>query len=227
MGDRTGKLDREERLRIGSDGRLLDASETYMIRSVADADPCDFLVEEGLLDSGRAAALAQAFEEAEKQLIGSKNKPAHGSFLWMRELASSRPNALPTVVDLVRAGMASTARFYRLEAPLFPDLVKLTKLGMGMAHVPPRKSGTYLNAKGQQPAGFAGHIFISECQGGALYFPSLDMAIEPKLGRLVAAPNGSDHEQALLRVEEGALFVLSFAMRFRRERTSPDLRRIF
>jgi hypothetical protein len=53
------------------------------------------------------------------------------------------------------------------------------------------------------------------------------MAVEPKLGRFVAATSGSYHEQALLRVEEGALLVLSFAMRFSREQISPDLRQIF
>jgi hypothetical protein len=79
----------------------------------------------------------------------------------------------------------------------------------------------------QHRGGFAGQVFVSDCQGGVLYFIGLDMAVEPKRGRFVAATNGPDHEQALLRVEEGALLVLSFAMRFSREQISLDLRQIF
>jgi hypothetical protein len=208
---------------------LLDASETFLIGSAADADPCDFLVEEGLLDSERASSLVQAFQEAEEQLLRTNSgRPPNSSFLWMHELAASRPSALATVVDLVRDGAARTARFYGLDRPLFPDLIKLTKLGKGRSAMPPRRSASArVISEKQDPGGFAGQVFVSDCQGGALYFIGLDIAVEPKRGRFVAATNGPYHEQALLRVEEGTLLVLSFAMRFSAEQISLDLRQIF
>jgi hypothetical protein len=223
------RLTREGRLRIGADGRLLDASETFLIRSAADAVACDFLVEEGLLDGERASSLVQAFQETEEQLLRTNSgRPPNSSFLWMRELAASRPSALATVVDLVRDGAARTACFYGLDGPLYPDLIKLTKLGKGMSAMPPRRSASArVISEEQHRGGFAGQVFVSDCQGGVLYFTGLDMAVEPKLGRFVAATSGSYHEQALLRVEEGALLVLSFAMRFSREQISLHLRGIF
>lgn len=223
------RLTREGRLRIGADGRLLDASETFLIRSAADADACDFLVEEGLLDGERASSLVQAFQETEEQLLRTNSgRPPTSSFLWMRELAASRPSALATVVDLVRDGAARTACFYGLDGPLYPDLIKLTKLGKGMSAMPPRRSASArVISEEQHRGGFAGQVFVSDCQGGVLYFTGLDMAVEPKLGRFVAATSGAYHEQALLRVEEGALLVLSFAMRFSREQISLHLRGIF
>ena len=210
-------------------GSLLDASETYLIQSAADAEACDFLVEEELMVSERATSLARVFQEAGQKLLGSNGgHPAGRGFLWMRELAAIRADAIEPIVDLVREGMARTAGFYSVDSPLFPDLIKLTKLEKGMSAMPPRRSGpAHVSSPRGLLAGFAGEIFVSDCQGGALYFTGLDMAVEPRVGRFVAATGGAYHERALLRVEEGNLLVLSFAMRFSREEISPDLRQIF
>jgi hypothetical protein len=223
------RSNREGRLRIGADGRLLDTSETFFIQSGSDAEACDFLVEEDVLDSGRASSLVHAFHEAEGQLLCATNsRPTNANFLWMRELAAISPPALATMVQVVGDGMARTARFYGLDAPLFPDLVKLTRLGKGMSVIPPKRwVSARVSGEENHRQGFTGQLFISDCHGGALYFTGLDMAVEPKLGRFVAAPTGSSHEHALLRVEEGILLVLSFAMRTSREHIGPYLRSIF
>ncbi len=223
-------LNREGRLRIGSDGRLLDASETYRIQSTADAEACNFLVAESLLDTEQASSLTEVFRDVERQVLRSKGSalPDNG-FLWMREISASRPDATDPIIELVKRGMAQTAEFYSLEATLFPDLIRLRKLGTGMSARPGRRAAP-LRAypEGTDLVGFAGHLFVNDdCEGGALYFTGLDMAVEPRLGRFVASTNCPYHEQALLRVDSGALLVLSFVMRLSREQISLDLRQIF
>jgi hypothetical protein len=97
-----------------------------------------------------------------------------------------------------------------------------------MSVIPPKRwVSARVSGEENHRQGFTGQLFISDCHGGALYFTGLDMAVEPKLGRFVAAPTGSSHEHALLRVEEGILLVLSFAMRTSREHIGPYLRSIF
>ena len=222
-------LNRAGRLRIGSDGRLLDASETYRIQTAADADACNFLVAENLLDAEQASLLAEAFRDVEGQILRANGSelPAK-SFLWMREISAKRPDAVDPLVPLIKNGMARTAEFYGLETPLFPDLIQLRKLGTGMSAMPVRRTAPPHSYTETDAPGFAGHLFLNDDYvGGALYFTGLDMAVEPKLGRFVAATSGAYHEQALLRVDSGSLLVLSFVMQRRREQISPDLRKIF
>jgi len=223
-------LNREGRLRIGSDGRLLDASETYRIQSAADAEACNFLVAENLLDAEQASSLAETFRAVEGQILRANGSalPA-SSFLWMREISAKRPDAVDPLVALIKNGMARTAEFYGVKPPLFPDLIQLRRLGTGMSALPVRGAAPlHAYSEGAEAPGFTGHLFINDdCEGGALYFTGLDMAVEPKLGRFVAGTSGAYHERAVLRVDSGALLVLSFVMRLRREQISPDLLKIF
>ncbi len=209
-------LNRDGRLRLGSDGGLRDASETYRIETTADASDCDFLVADGVATADTASLLADAYEEVERCLLcAGGDAPAESSFLWLREIASRRPDAVDAILGLVEDGLARTSAFYELDAALRLDDVRLRRIGIGGAVMPPRR----IAPRAAYPAaantlGFSGHLVVgAKCEGGGLYFTGLDMEVAPRHGRFVAAPDAPYYERAILKVTSGALLVLSFAMR--------------
>ncbi len=215
---------RQGALRIGPDGRLRDHFETYTVRSESDAADCDFLVVDGLLDAQQLSLLSSIFDEAEKNVLANGHDAIRGtSFLWLSELALTHPEVVGPIREIVARGVALTAEFYDLTAPLSPDLVRLEKVRRGMA-IMPRAQSMGIQADESDPFGFSGFLFVDAApRGGALYFTGLDMAVEPRSGRFVAATSSPHHERAVLTVEDGNLLALSFSMRFANVAAQPDL----
>ena len=205
------------RLRVGGDGRLLDGSGTYAIRSQSDAADCDFLVADDLVDARQLSSIERAFEDAERMIIAdSQDGVDKNSFLWLSELALAHPETASLVRQVVERGIALTTEFYGLTVPIRPELIHLQKLRRGTAAGPnPRTSSVLADADNPDPFSFSGFFFVDgSCRGGDLYFTGLDIAVEPKAGRFVAATSGPHHERAMLQIEEGAILALSFSMRF-------------
>ncbi len=203
-------------LRIGPDGRLRDRSATYEIHTQSDAADCDFLVADDALDPALMHLLASIFDEAERRVANGLDTTRGNSYLWLGELALIYPEAADRIRAVVARAIALTAGFYDLRAPLRPDLVRLEKLRQGTSIMPRSKMSSMLaNGSNGNSFDFRGLGFIDTARdGGALYFASLDMLVEPKPGRLVAATSGPHHDQAVLRVEDGTLLALTFSMRF-------------
>jgi glycosyltransferase involved in cell wall biosynthesis len=209
-------LNRDGRLRIGSDGALRDASETYRIDADADASDCDFLVADDLVATDTASLLADAYKDAERHLLCADNAaPAGSSFLWLREIEPTRPDAVGPILEIVEDALARISAFYELDATLHPEDVRLRRIGAGGALIPPRRVAPHTAYPDPgKPPGFSGQIVIgAECEGGGLYFTGLDMEVAPRRGRLVGTMDAPYHEHAILKVTSGELLLLSFAMR--------------
>ncbi len=211
-------LNRGGRLRIGPDGALRDATETYRIETAADASDCDFLVVDGLIDADTASLLADVYRDVERHLLCADGAaPAQSSFLWLRELAAKRPDNVCPIRELLEDALARASAFFEIGAVLDPDRVQLRRIGTGGSMLPPRRiapRAAYRAAT--NTLGFAGHLFLgAACKGGGLYFTGLDMEVSPQPGRLVSTFDAPYHERAILKVTSGELLTLSFAMRMR------------
>ena len=209
---------------IGSDGRLLRPSTSYVIQAVEDAEGCDFLVADSVADVRQCRSVENTFREIEQQMARrAERSPAGNSFLRFEEVLAARPDAAALVVDAVRRATELTARFYGLTVPVYPTQVKIAQVGAGTFIMPRRPilvpRGVGSDAPQQD---FAGLLCLSDdVEGGETYFTTIDIAVKPELGRYIGCTASPYHERAVLRVNSGTLLTLSFIMRSECRRHEP------
>jgi hypothetical protein len=196
--------------RISRDGRLLDATATYVIGAAEEAEACDFLVVDGVLSAEDCKALARAFRGLARRVLNGST-PAGNRFLWLHEIAAADVGARCIVAAAMEQAIALAKDFYEIEGPISAASSRIVEVQEGkFAYSPSRIVGT-LNGGGKPE--FAAAIYLNEdFEGGDSYFSALDIAVRPKRGRLVAAPADTQHRHAVLRVDSGVRLILEFQM---------------
>jgi hypothetical protein len=215
------------RKRIDADGRLRDWSGTYVVRSAADAEGCDFLVVDHVLTDEHCDLLTNAFHELEDRLFKSEGIDPfwNNRFIWLADIAAARPDAARVMIDAQRRGLGLVEKFYDLKAPLYPDLLQIVRWEAGM-FMPPHADNANPDGSFHHMAhrDFAGIVYVNDnYEGGDLYFTALDIAIKPKRGMFVAMTGGFHHEHAVLRVDAGTRLTMPFFMTFDPQKASADL----
>ncbi len=197
--------------RISTDGRLLDASGTFIVESSEDAEACDFLVADDLLSSSHCAALERAFQELKRRTANGSDATAN-RFFRPSELAVIEPAVDEIVAAAMERAIVLTTHFFDAQFPVYPTQLRIIEVPEGRCVLPP------LASLGQGDAedvpvlfAFAGGIQLNgSFEGGETYFPALDIAIHPKRARLLAATIDSQHQRAVLRVTSGSQLMLTF-----------------
>lgn len=215
------------RQRLAEDGTLADWSTTYLVGSAADAEGCDFLVVEGLLDDAQCAALTAAFSELESFIFKSDTIDPYWNnrFLWHRDILRERPEAGAIMRAAQQRGIRLLSDFYGLTAPIYSDILQIVRWQAGMS-MPPHADNANPDGSSHRMAyrDFAGIIYLNDdYEGGELYFTALDIAVRPKRGMFVAMTGGFHHEHAVLKVTNGTRLTMPSFMTFDRTRADPAL----
>jgi hypothetical protein len=208
------------RRRIGPDGRLVDWRGVRMVRSSRDADYCDVVVGEGLLTPDQCETLCQAYRNLSALIVNSDRIDPYWNnrFIWHADIAAADPEAGDIMVDAQERALGIMTDFYRIEAPLYPDLLQIVQWRAGVFMSP--------HADNANPDGsahemshrdFSGVVYLNDdYEGGELYFTALDLAIKPRRGMFVGMTAGFHHEHAVLRVGSGLRLTMPFFLTFDR-----------
>jgi hypothetical protein len=95
--------------------------------------------------------------------------------------------------------------FYGLTAPIYADTAQLVQWRQGMS-MPPHADKAYADGSPHEMPyrDFASVLYLNDgYEGGELYFPRLDIVVQPKRGMLLAFTGGWHHEHAVLTVRTG------------------------
>jgi predicted 2-oxoglutarate/Fe(II)-dependent dioxygenase YbiX len=215
------------RRRIDGDGHLIDWTYTYVVRSQADAEGCDFVVVDDLLTTSECELLANAFAElADRTEKGEAVEPYWRSrFIRFDDVAAARPDAGTVMAEAQKRAVASVADFFRLKAPIYADSMQIVRWDAGMFMQPHADNAHPDNSEHRTAhRDLSGVIYLNDdYAGGELYFTALDIAIKPKRGMFVAFAAGFHHEHAVLRVKDGTRLTISSFFTFKSEKADPRL----
>lgn len=215
------------RRRLTVNGELADWSQTYLVRSAADAAGCDFLIVDDLLSVEQCAAISQAFHDLEDRLFRSDTIDPYWNnrFLWYSDIARERPAAAATMREAQQRAVGLLQEFYGLNAPVYSDILQIVRWKQGM-FMPPHADNANPDGSphGMPYRDFAGIVYINDdYEGGELYFTALDIAVKPRPGMFVAMTGGFHHEHAVLRVRSGTRLTMPSFMTFDRAKANPEL----
>jgi hypothetical protein len=215
------------RARLLPDGELGDRSETYVVRSAPDAEGCDFLVVEDLLDADQCATIAKTFRELEGLLFKSDKIDPYWNnrFLWHKDIARERPETGAIMKAAQQRGLGLLQDFYRLKAPVYSDILQIVRWQPGMFMRPHADNANPDGSPHGMPyRDFAAIAYVNDdYEGGELYFTALNIVVKPKRGMFVAFTGGFHHEHAVLRVKSGTRLTMPSFMTFDRTRADPTL----
>ena len=215
------------RARLKDDGELGDWSGAYVVSSAADAEGCDFLVVEDLLTGEQCETIANAFRDMEGMLFKSDKIDPYWNnrFLWHRDIVRERPEAGAVMKAAQRHGLSLLSAFYRLNAPIYSDILQIVRWQPGMYMRPHADNANPDGSPHGMPwRNFAAIAYINDdYEGGELYFTALNMAIKPKRGMFVAFTGGFHHEHAVLRVKSGTRLTMPSLITFDRSKADRSL----
>jgi hypothetical protein len=217
------------RQRIDREGHMTDWSNTYVVRSAADAADCNFLVVDDLLTAEQCDVLGRAFGDlADKTFKSDKIDPYwNNRFIWYADVAAARPGAAEIMHDAQRRAIAQMRDFYRLKVPIYPDLLQIVTWKPGM-FMPPHADNANPDRSQHKMAyrDLSGIIYLNDdYDGGELYFTALDIAVKPRRGMFVGIAAGFHHEHAVLRVDSGTRLTMPFFLTFDVAKADPLLMR--
>ncbi len=203
--------------RISGDGRLIDASGTFVVQSSEDAEACDFFVADDLLSGSHCAALERAFHKLKRRTSNGIYTAAN-RFFRLSELAAIEPSVDEIVAAAMERAIALTKHFFEVEFPIYPTQLRVIEVPEGRCVTPPVAALGRGAADGPVLFEFAGAIQLNtDFEGGEIYFPALDISVEPKRARLLATTVDQQHQRAVLRVESGSQLILTFNLASRPE----------
>ncbi len=116
-----------------------------------------------------------------------------------------RSGAAALMRDAQRRVTERLREFYELTAPVFADTVQLVRWRQGMS-MPPHadRANPDGSAHGMPFRDFASIVYLNDAyDGGELYFPRLDLLVQPAKGMLVAFTGGWHHEHGVTLVRRG------------------------
>jgi hypothetical protein len=206
------------RQRIDREGHVTDWSNTYVVRSAADAAGCDFLVVDDLLTAEQCDILGRAFQGlADKTFKSDKIDPYwNNRFIWYADVAAAQPAAGKIMRDAQARAIAQMRDFYQLNVPIYPDLLQIVTWKPGM-FMRPHADNAHSDGSKHNMAhrDLSGIIYLNDdYEGGELYFTALDIAIKPRRGMFVGIAAGFHHEHAVLRVDAGTRLTMPFFLTF-------------
>jgi hypothetical protein len=219
---RQTRLNELGRGRITEDGQLRDWTGRQY-----PAPPVDHhcLVVESFLDASICDALCVAFRDLSTRIVNRIPGFWDGRFIWYSDVAKAYAELAGHMRNAQRSAAALIADFYRLRAPIYPDLLQIMSWATGVnmpAHADNANPDGSPHAMAHRD--FSGIVYLNEdYQGGEFYFTALDTVIKPKRGMLVAFTAGFYHEHAVLRVEGGQRLTMPFFLTFDRARADPSL----
>lgn len=197
------------RARIDADGRLRPSMRTRRIASASQAQGCDFVCAESVMDPDDCAHVIAAFEALQHRVVDVDPVDRYwsGRYLWAADMLDTHADAVHAMREASDRARELVERFHALHAPLYNDIFQLVRWPVGMSM---RPHADRANADGS-PHGmpyraFAGILYLNDdYEGGELYFTALDLAIKPKRGMFVGFSGGFRHEHAVTRIESGAV----------------------
>jgi len=210
------------RARLTAEGKLRDCDGEQHSPSRADSH-C--LILETFLDGGICDALCEAFHDLSMRITNRVPGFWDDRFIWHWDVAEAYPVLAAHMREAQRSAAALITDFYRLTAPIYPDLLQIMSWPVGI-HMPPHADNA--NPDGSPHAmahrDFSGIVYLNDdYQGGEFYFTALDTVIKPKKGMLVAFTAGFYHEHAVLRVEGSQRLTMPFFFTFDQTRADPSL----
>ncbi len=196
------------RARVSRDGTLAATPATRRIASAADAAGCDFLCVENMLSGAECLALRRAFARLSDRLFVSHQMDPYWNnrFVWLADFIADEPEAAAIMMAQAERARAALARFYRLTAPIYNDLLQIVQWPEGIA-MPPHADCANPDGSphGMAHRDFAGVTYLNDdYQGGELYLTALDISVKPRAGMFLGFTAGFHHEHAVLRVTGGA-----------------------
>jgi len=216
------RLNELGRARITDEGRLRDCAGVRQRPSLAEGH---FLICEDFLDGTICEDLCQVFHDLSMRIVNSAPGFWHGRFIWHSDVSKAHPELAVHMREAQRSATALISDFYRLTAPIYPDLLQIMGWPVGL-HMPPHADNA--NPDGSPHAmthrDFSGIVYLNDDYlGGEFYFTALDTVIKPKKGMLVAFTAGFYHGHAVLLVEGRQRLTMPFFLTFDRDRADPSL----
>lgn len=215
------------RQRIDCEGHLLNKRDVLAVRSAKDLIPRDFVIAPEFLPPDRCEVLCQSFRELPDKIFRSMKIDAYWSdrFIWFADIAQARPLAARIMVDALHQDRKLVSEFYKLRAPIYPDLLQIVRWQAGM-FMPPHADNA--NPDGSQHMmthrEFSGIVYLNDdYEGGQLYFTALNIVLQPARGMLAAFSGGFHHEHAVLRIDSGTRLTMPFFFTFDCAKADPLL----
>jgi hypothetical protein len=200
--NRTGRL----RLR---EGVLTPTAATVAITPDLELDPdaFDFIYQPNFLTPAECALLAETAEALAglQHIEDIKDDFWKGRILYFRDILRARPGAAALMRDAQRRVTERLRCFYELTVPVFADTVQLVRWRSGM-HMPTHADRANPDGRphGMPFRDFASIIYLNDgYSGGELYFPRLDLTVQPAAGMLLAFTGGWYHEHGVTKVLSG------------------------
>jgi 2OG-Fe(II) oxygenase superfamily len=210
------------RARLTGEGKLRDCNGGQHSPSPTDSH-C--LIVQAFLDSTICDQLCEASHDLSMRISNRAPGFWDGRFIWHWDVAEAYPVLAAQMREGQRSAAALITDFYRLTAPIYPDLLQIMSWPVGI-HMPPHADNA--NPDGSPHAmahrDFSGIVYLNDdYRGGEFYFTVLDTVIKPKKGMLVAFTAGFYHEHAVLRVEGSQRLTMPFFLTFNKDRADPLL----
>jgi uncharacterized protein DUF6065/2-oxoglutarate-Fe(II)-dependent oxygenase superfamily protein len=225
--DRQTSANQLGRSRIDANGRLRCRDEARQLNAISGRADHSFLVIEDFLGDPVCDDLRKAFFDL-SATVTNRDEVNHywdSRFIWHSDVAKSYPQLANHMLQAQRSATAHIADFYRLTAPVYPDLLQIMSWSGGI-HMPPHADNANPDGAAHAMAhrDFSAVIYLNDdYQGGEFYFTALNTVITPSKGMLIAFTAGFYHEHAVLRVEGGERLTMPFFLTFNKERADPTL----
>lgn len=193
------------------EGRFTPSPRTRTVRCAADAADLDFLVVDHALSSAECAALRGLYDRhPDLYEQGHKDTNWNNRLLGLHGLHQVDPAGAELMRRSGLDALRKIAAFYRVKAPLYADVVHLTRWSEGR-HMPIHADNA--NRDGSTHSmphrAYSGLFYLSdEFEGGGLYLPHQDVLIQPHAGMFVSLPGGLTHEHGVVRVKRGDRYTM-------------------
>lgn len=224
-----GVVDIPNRARMDAEGRLRPGPNTKTVSTRAEAEALglDFLVAEGVVGEADCALLVRTFEELQAMVFGASDKASFWDKrgLWYADVLAQRPEAAAVMVTALANCLTEMKRFWKLEAPVYPDGLHMMSWKAGL-FMPPHADNAYPDGKPHDLAyrDLSGVLYLNDSfEGGALYLTAQDVVLKPKPGTLISMTGGFHHEHGVVRVESGLRVTIPYFTTFTKERADPAL----
>lgn len=188
----------------------------FVVETAADAFGCDLLVKDDLLRIDELSALIEAGEQHSRAIVASDRESCSD----YRAKADDRTEA---VIGRVANRIAAELRaFFGIAGEVAGDVPKIVAISSDAAPAEPQPNPEQLLTEPLRPDLACELLLSDDFVGGELTFTSLDMAVRPARGRLVAW-TGSPHHTCFVRpVVSGTRVAVRFGFRLKVAGRMPD-----
>jgi O-antigen biosynthesis protein len=174
---------------------------SYTIQSMEDAAGMDFLVADAFLSSRQTEALDRRSRDLRKHVTQFNDA------LYWKTALSSFPGSRRLSDEITQQLVEQIRIFFGVSGGIQADRLQLVMSANGAFHPGDQRRDEEWSRTGQPD--FLCRIFLSDdYAGGQLYFTSLDIAVQPLCGRLVAWTHSHHHQHAIQPAHGGVSVAL-------------------